>query len=149
VAEEEYRTADLLRLAAHPLAVYWGKTLFSIAESCVHAIAFAGLFLVLTSMPLVHPGLLAFGLTSSVLCICGALSVCSAIAARSSNRMGLAIVIAFPLLVPIVFLGISCLRVAMGDGLWDGGIRSGVGLLGYGVCSLTVGQYLFTAVWKR
>lgn len=133
IAEEEAKTAELLRLTAHPHAVYWGKTLFSVVESLAFSGVVCALFFLLTSMPLTSPALFALGIVGTAVCLAGVLSLCSAIGSRAANRAGLASAIALPLLAPIIFLGISCLRVAMGDGLIDGGWRSGVGLLGYGL----------------
>jgi len=147
--EEELRTADLLRLSAHPNAVYWGKTLFAIAETVAYGTVVSVLFFLLTSAKLVDPGLYCLGVLGTSICMGSVISLCGAIASQSANRTALASAISLPLIVPIVFMGIACLRVSMGEGLIPGGWRSGYGLVGYGIASLAIGPYLFAAVWKR
>lgn len=148
LSEEEQGTGDLLRLTAPTTWVYYGKVWFSLAEQAVVATVVSGLFFLLTSARLVEPGLYALGLVGSILAITAATSLCGAIASTASNRASLAATIALPLLAPIIFFGVAAVAASMGDGRIDDGYRAAGGLLGYGIGSIAVGSFLFSAIWK-
>ncbi|MDX2066057.1 MAG: heme exporter protein CcmB [Fimbriimonadaceae bacterium] len=154
LGEEESGTALLLRLMVPEEAVYWGKWLFSFAETVAFSAIVSTLFLLLTSMSVPNPGLFGVGMLGSALSLSGTTTLCSAIAAESKNRSGLAATLALPLLVPVIFFGIAALRVALGaevlgprtlDEAW----RAGWGLVGYGIASVAIGPTFFAIVWKR
>jgi heme exporter protein B len=154
LGEEESGTSLLLRLMVPEEAVFWGKWLFSFGETLVFSLVVSALFLMLTSMAVPIPGLFAVGMLGSVLALSGTTTLCSAIAAESKNRSGLAATLALPLLVPVIFFGIASLRVALGaevlgprslDEAW----RAAWGLVGYGIASVAIGSTFFAIVWKR
>jgi hypothetical protein len=71
---------------------------------------------------------------------------------HASNQTALAGILSVPLLLPLSFLAVSGLRVALDvQGAFNAGngIIAGLGLLSYGLATLAVGPYLFAAVWKR
>ena len=146
--EEEMRTADQLRLWGRPHAIYWGKALFAFAELLLTATVLCGLFFLLTSAKLAHPGLFVLGMAGSLLALSGAVCVCGAIAAPASNRTALAATLALPLLAPVIFWGVAALRVSLGEGVFENGMAAAWGLLGYGIASVAIGPYLFASVWK-
>jgi len=148
LAEEEHGTADLLRLTARPHAVFWGKSLFNIVQSLVTATVLSLLYLAFTSTHVAIPWLFVVSLIGGCLSLAGAVTLCGAIASQASNRSMLAAAIAVPLLLPLVALGVTGMRVSLGDGLLRSGESAAVGLVGYAVATLATGPYIFAAVWK-
>ena len=147
--EEDQGTADLLRLIAQPHAIFWGKLLMGLLEMTLTAIAITGLFFLLTSAKLVIPSLYLLGLIGTILSLTGATCISGALASSARNRSTLAAAVALPLLVPIVFFGVACLRASLGDGLPDRAWISGWGLLGYGIASVVSGPWIFAATWRK
>lgn len=148
VAEEEQGTADLLRLVARPHAVFWGKALFNIFQSLVTSFVLSFLYLGFMSATVVIPWLFTVSLVAGCLSLAGAVTLCGAIASQASNRSMLAAAIAVPMLLPLVALGVSGMRVSLGEGGASGGTSSAIGLVGYAVATLATGPYIYAAVWK-
>lgn len=149
LSEEEHGTADLLRLVARAHAVFWGKALFNIFQCVATSVMLSILYLGFTSTPVAIPWLFAVSLVAGCLSLAGAVTLCGAIASQASNRSMLAAAIAVPLLLPLVALGVSGMRVSLGDGtMASGGTASAIGLIGYAVATLATGPYIFAAVWK-
>ncbi len=149
LVEEEQGTADLLRLVARPHAVFWGKALFNIFQNLVTSVILSVLYLGFTAATVTMPWLFVVSLVAGCLSLTGAVTLCGAIAAQAANRSMLSAAISVPLLLPLVALGVSGMRISLGDGSWaSGGMASVVGLIGYATATLATGPYIFAAVWK-
>ncbi len=148
LAEEEQGTAELLRMVGRPHAVFWGKSLFNCLQSVVTGILLCVLYLGFTSKSVTVPWLLAVCLIAGCLSLAGAVTLCGAIASQASNRAVLSAAIAVPLLLPLVSLGVSGVRVALGDGAASEGNGAAIGLIGYACATLATGPWIFAAVWK-
>lgn len=150
--EEEQGTGDLLRLLATPEDVFWGKALYNLAFMAVTTVVVTILFFGFTHIGLGNLPLLVLCLAGSCMAYAGTVTLCGALVAHASNRTALAGVLAVPLLLPLSFMAVSGLRVALDvNGAFNltRGFISGIGLVLYGAASLSVGSYLFSAVWKR
>jgi len=149
LSEEEHGTADLLRLVARPHAIFWGKSLFNVAQSVFTGVVLSVLYLGFTNTVVVVPWLFATTLIAGCVSLAGAVTLCGAIAAQASNRAVLSAAIAVPILLPLVSLGVSGMRVSLGEGeMFPGGEASAVGLIGYAIATLATGPWIFAAVWK-
>lgn len=147
--EEEQGTADLLRLVARPHAVFWGKSLFNIVQNVSTALVLSFLYIGFAGATVKMPGLFLLSLVIGCLALSGAVTLCGAIAAQAANRSMLSAAISVPILLPLVALGVSSMRIALGDGSWTtGGMSTIIGLAGYAAASLATGPYIFAAVWK-
>ena len=110
-----------------------------------------GLFLGFTNTGVSMPWLLILSLAGACAAYAGTVTLCGALVAHASNRTALAGVLAVPLLLPLSFMSVSALRVALGTTpVFDTtkGMIAGFGLLTYGLATLAVGPYMFKAVWK-
>ena len=148
ITEEENGTADLLRMVSDPFTVYWGKALFSGILMLANALLIALLFGFLMNLQVGSLGLLAASLFGGAIAVSGAVTLCSALAARAANRQGLAAMLSLPLTIPIAVWGVSSLRVAFGEGGAEPGRVAALGLIAYGVISNAVGPYIYAALWK-
>lgn len=147
VAEEEQGTADLLRLWARPHAVYWGKVTFAFLQMSGTAALVALLFLVLTGVGVENLPMLSMTLLGGSAALAGMVTLVSALISRGNNRGTLAGVVALPLLVPLVALGVTAGRSAL-DGLqMSAGWSSCAGVWLYTLLVLATAPYQFAAVW--
>jgi ABC-type transport system involved in cytochrome c biogenesis permease component len=150
--EDEQGTGDLLRLLAKPEDVFWGKALYNLGFMLLTAILVTTLFLGFTHTKIAIPWLLAVCTIGSCAAYAGTVTLCGALVSHATNRSALAGVLSVPLLLPLSFLAVSGLRVALNlEGNFDvaKGVIAGTGLLCYGLATLALGPYLFAAVWKR
>lgn len=150
--EEEQGTGDLLRLTARAEDVFWGKALYNLFFMTLTSLVLSFLFLGFTKTALAIPSLFIACMIGSSAAYAGSITLCGALVAQASNRSALAGVLAVPLLLPLSFLAVSGLRVALdlkGGFNVSNGMIAGFGLLCYGAASLALGPYLFAAVWKR
>ncbi len=152
VTEEEQGTADLLRMLARPEAVYWGKCIFNGCQIMAASFILSFLFFGFTHVGLESPGLFALSVFGGSMGLAGSATMCGALVARAANRAMLAGAIAVPLLLPLVALGVSGMRVAIGpieaDFVYDAGVRAVIGLDCYGIATLAIGVLIFPFAWK-
>lgn len=149
VAEEEQGTGDLLRMWARPHAVYWGKMAFATMQMALTASVVALLFLVLTGVGVSNYLLLAVTLLGGSLALAGMVTLVSALVSRGNNRGTLAGVVALPLLVPLVALGVSAVRNALGGQAIASGWMSCAGVWEYTAVVLATSPYQFAAIWSE
>jgi heme exporter protein B len=149
VGEEEQGTGDLLRLWARPHAVYWGKALFGLLQMVLTAALVSLLFLLLTGVEVANPGLLALSLLGGAAALAGTITLASALIAKGSNRGALAGVVALPLLLPLVALGVSAGRSAFDGFALAGGWASCAGIWLYTSAVFSVAPHIFAAIWRE
>jgi heme exporter protein B len=148
VAEDELGTGDLLRLWARPHAVYWGKACFAFLHMVVTAAVATLLFLMLTGTGAARPLLLVLVLIGGSLALAGTITLVSAIISRADNRGTLGGVVALPMLVPLVALGVNATRAALDSGaLASSGWTSCLGLYLYTLAVLALAPYQFASIW--
>jgi heme exporter protein B len=148
IGEEENGTADLLRMTSDPHTVYWGKAIFNAGLMLATAFVLAGITIVFMSLPIPNPGLLVVSLAAGAIAISGAVTICSALAARALHRHSLVAVVALPLTIPVAVWGVTSLRVALGEGMIPDGQVAAIGLLAYGIVSNAIGPFIYAAQWK-
>jgi len=149
VSEEERGTSLLLRHLLPPAPVYVGKLavnlLLAILGNGTLAILFA---VMIVDQGIRSPGAFALVVLVASMAFAGALTIIAALIARAGAKGALYPVLAFPVLLPTILLGVDLLRrsvsgsavVDMGDDLL---------LLGlYSVAVIVLGFYLFDFLWK-
>ncbi|MBX3119927.1 MAG: heme exporter protein CcmB [Fimbriimonadaceae bacterium] len=148
IVEEEQGTADLLRLWARPHAIYWGKLIFNFVQMFGTALLLSILFFFLMGIEVRQVALYLLALAFGCGALAGAVTLCGAIVAQASNRGTLAGAIALPLLVPLVAILIAATKFSLGDGLAEISWQATAGLGCYTVAALTLGPWIFQAIWK-
>jgi len=148
VVEDEQGTGDLLRLMAHPHAVFWGKAVFNLFEMLLTGVVLSLLYTVLTNAEVTHLGLYAASIAAGCAALSGTVTFCGALVSQAANRWTLAAAISLPVLVPLIALGVAATRVSFGGGSVANGILGCEGLVCYAVAGLAAGPYLFAAVWR-
>lgn len=150
IREEEMGTANGLRLGAPATAVYAGKLLFNLAlVATVEAISIP-LFLALLPVKIWNPGLFAGVLIVGAVALAAAATFIAALISQaSSGKAALFTVVAFPVLLPLLFL---CVQATYGafNPITSYQTRgaSNVGMMGiYAVVMTTASFLLFEYVW--
>ncbi len=151
VKEEEMRTAPALRLAARPLAVFWGKLLFNALLVTAVAVVVLPLFLILLT-PRVEswPAFLAYLLFGS-LGMAGGATILGAIVARAGGKAYLMVPLAFPILLPLLVMTINGTAIALNGSTTHPVANPGdqlLPLVSYLVALVTVSVLLFDYVWR-
>ena len=150
IAEEERGTSLLLQLHLRPSQVFAGKLAFNVAlMACVVAFAAAG-FRVLVPIPLGAPGVLVAALVLGATGIAGATTLLSALVARARAAGPLLPVLAFPLLVPILYPAVSLTEQASGaaEGAWAASGDDLMLLASYAGLLISASFLLFDYVWR-
>ena len=147
--EEEQGTGDLLRLIGNSESIYWGKGLFNFVLMQTIGLLICVLFIGLTGQPIIHASDFIIGLVGGCASIAGAVTLCSAIAARSSNATTLTAAIALPMLLFLVNLGTTGMRTAFGADHGGRGLIVNAALVAYAIGTYAIGSMIFPAVWKK
>ena len=148
VREEEMRTAPLLRLTTHPLAIYGGKLLVNVALLLILEAVVTLLFLGLMNVSIAQPDLLLTVLLGGGIGLAGATTIIAALVAKAEGRSALFTILAFPLLLPLLIVAVEITEVAFAGTNWDAawpGLRL---LAAYALAQLAVSSMLFEWTWE-
>lgn len=150
ISEEERGTTLLLRLTVPSTPVYFGKLLVNIALSLLSNTFLSLLFLLMMgSAEVKSPGVFVAIVGISSLGFAGALTIIAALIARSGAKGALYPVLAFPVLLPLVILGVDLLRRSI-MGITFANMADDILLLVlYTVSVMLVSYFLFDLIWKE
>ena len=104
VHEEETRSADALRLAARPSAVFCGKGLYNLSLLLVLEAVIAPLYLALMDLSVARPADLMLALVAGGIGLAVGSTLIAAMVAQARARGPLFAVLAFPILLPLLKL---------------------------------------------
>lgn len=150
VKEEDMRTVAALRLYARPTVVYAGKLAFNIALLATIGVLVVPLYVGLMEPPMQRWDLFLGCFVLSVIGLSGASTMVAAIVAKTSTRGSLFVVLAFPLLLPLLIAAVNGTRAAMIGGSKVGEGQADLVVLGaYSVAMITASLMLFTFVWEE
>lgn len=149
VSEEERGTVLLLQLNTKPSMVYTGKLLFNFLLVLVlNLVSVLGMLLLL-SIEVQAPGLLAATILLGSLGLAGATTLLAAIIARASSRGPLLPVLLFPILVPLLLSVVTATRHALPAGRgWNAAADSLTTIVGFAGVVITASVLLFDYVWN-
>jgi heme exporter protein B len=148
VKEEDGRTVMALRLTARPQAIFVGKLLFNVALLLAVTVVVVPLYLILLEPEVRDGGGLIAVLLLGMAGLAGAATLLAALVAKTGNRGSLFVVLAFPVLLPLLVCAINGSVAAFGAaGPLE--LRSNlIGLLAYLVAMVTASVMLFDYVWE-
>jgi heme exporter protein B len=150
VKEEDTRTAAALRLCARPTVVYAGKLLFNVALLAGVAAVVVPAFVALMQPTIARWDLFLGNILAAVIGLAGASTIVAAIVAKASTRGSLFVVLAFPLLLPLLVSAVNGSRGAMlGAGRVAESLAHLVVLVCYTVAMITASVMLFPFVWEE
>jgi heme exporter protein B len=150
ISEEERGTTLLLRLTVSPTPVYLGKLLINLALAVATNLFIALLFMMMmTGVRVESFGAFLLVVLLSSLGFAAALTIIAAIIARSSSKGALYPVLGFPVILPLMLIGVDLLErsmtgeavAALASDLWM--------LLLYTAAIVAVSYVLFDLLWKE
>lgn len=145
ISDEETGVSILLRLNGDSLPIYLGKFIYNFLTNIISAIA-AGLSLYLASgIVIAQTWVLIANIILVCLCFSAGSTILSAIIAKSSKKASLLPILAFPVLIPIIYLGIDITSQSLVGNVSD--YYDAIFLLMYSAVLISVSVILFDFVW--
>jgi heme exporter protein B len=149
VKEEDSRTAMALRLSAQPGVVFVGKLLFNVLLLLAVGLVLVPLFVVFFAASIREWGQFAAVLTLGMGGLAGAATLLAALVAQTSNRGALFVVLAFPILLPLLVCAINGSAAAF-LGIRPEDVTANLTVLAaYLVATVTASVLLFEYVWNE
>lgn len=150
VSEEERGTSLLLRLCVSSGPVYLGKLIVNVILAVAANTLISFFFLLLINGVRVgSPGAFMLVILASSLGFAAALTIIAAIIARASAKSALYPVLAFPIVLPLVLLGVDLLGRSM-EKTSIAALGNDLLMLGLYTGSLIILSYvLFDILWKE
>lgn len=150
VSEEERGTYLMLQITSNPTAIYFGKLIFNILLSL--ALNFFGVFLFfifISSVEILNFLTFFIIIFTGSIAIAGATTIISALIAKANTKNALFPVLSFPILLPIIILGIivtnqSFLGVDISKSQNDIQL-----IIAYTGIMITASYFLFDFVWRE
>ncbi len=149
VKEEDSRTAMALRLTAAANVVFVGKLLFNVVLLFGVSAAVVPLFVILMGPQIHRWGQFVAVMVLGMGGLAGSATLLAALVARTTNRGSLFVVLAFPLLLPLLVCAING-SVAAFIGTRPIDVRANLVVLGaYLIATVTASLLLFEYVWEE
>ncbi|EEG77754.1 heme exporter protein CcmB [Dethiobacter alkaliphilus] len=149
VQEEESGTVIALKMAAEPEPVLLGKYLFNVFLLLSLTVLILPLYLVMLNISVPLPlGLLATVFLGSV-GLAGASTILAAIVSKAGAKGSLMTVLAFPILLPLLFSAINATRVALGGDAPAAIVPDLWMLFFYNGVAIVASLLLFEYVWNE
>jgi len=149
VSEEERQTNLLLRISSTSDAIFSGKLIFNIILSVVLNLLAVVLFIVFFNFEINSFYLFIVIIILGSLGLASASTIISAIIAKASVKNSLFVVLSFPILLPLIIIGIDATVNAM-DGTTIDGIKSSlIILLAYSGVLIPVSFIFFDIIWEE
>lgn len=148
VSEEERQTTMYLQLHTTPLAVFFGKLLFnSLLSLVISVLSLVLLFVFVDSVAVRSPFFLLLAVSVGSLSLSAIATVVSAIIAKSLGKGALLPVLSFPLVLPIIMVGVECFtQCILGVG-FSFIFPNLVLILSYSTIVVAVSSLLFEKIW--
>jgi heme exporter protein B len=147
VKEEDAHTAKTLRLAARPGAVFAGKLLFNLLLLLGLEAFLVPLFGVFMSFAVANLGALLLVLLAGGLGLAATSTTVAAIIARASGSSTLFVVLAVPLVLPMLVFLIQGTRMAAAASDWAAALPALRAVLSLTGVTLVTSAFLFPVVW--
>jgi len=146
--EEEAQTADTLKLIAQPTPIFLSKLLFNILLLTLLLIVIVPLFIAAFNFEVKNIPLLLLSLFLGDLGLASGGTIVAALIAKASKRGALFSVLSFPILLPVMIVGISAAQMAFTQAdspIFPSEITA---LFAYDVVLFTAALMLFDFIWN-
>lgn len=149
VSEEERQTSLFLKVCLPSFAVYFGKLLFNIILSLAINIISSVLFYFLLDFVPQSLFLFLLILILSSLGIGSSTTIISAIISKANNRGAIFPILSFPVLLPLILLGIEATTMALENASLNSVQNDLLILLSYSGVIIPISYILFDFVWQE
>jgi heme exporter protein B len=150
VSEEERGTSLVLKLSTTSTAVYFGKLLYNVMLSLLlNIVAIFFFSLIVSGAPIKSFGIFAITMFLGSIGLASATTIISAIIARANTKGAMFPILSFPILLPLIMLGIDNTRQSL-EGTTFPDVMSNLQLMiAYCGVIIPVSFILFDIVWKE
>lgn len=149
ITEEERGTAFLLQIVSNSHSIYFGKLIFNVITSLfINFFALSFFFLFLNTQIVKSPNLLLITISISSLAIASATTVISAIIAKANSKNALFPVLSFPILLPIIKIGIDLTTTSFIGSTISENLGDIQMIIAYTGLITTMSYLLFDFIWK-
>jgi heme exporter protein B len=150
VKEEDARTVTALRLSARASVVFAGKLLFNAGLMAAVSIVILPLFVLLFAPRIARWDQMIALVLFGALGLSGASTLLAAIVAKTGTRGSLFVVLALPILLPLLVMAMSGTAAALlGGREAEEAWRSVAGLAAFTTATVTASAMLFPFVWEE
>lgn len=146
--EEEAHTADTLKIITTANDVFLGKFLFNLSLLTIVVLLVVPLYVAVFNFEILHPGLFILNLALGTVALSAGGTIVAALIAKASSRGALFSVLAFPILLPVLILGITITRAAFKQSQTDLFMPEIQALFAYCVIVITASILLFEYIWN-
>jgi len=146
--EEESHTADTLKLITQPNDVFMGKFIFNLVLLSVVVFIVVPLFIAVFNFEIHNILLFLLCLILGTISLSSGGTIVAALIAKASSRGALFSVLAFPILLPVLILGITITRIAFKEGQNVILVPEIQALFAYSVILITASILLFDFIWN-
>jgi heme exporter protein B len=148
VKEEDARTVTALRLSARASVVFCGKLLFNAGLMAGLSVVVLPLFALFFQPTVARWDQLILLIAAGGLGLSGASTLLAALVAKTGSRGALFVVLALPVVLPLLVMAMAGTTAAILGGRWtEEAWRNLIGLIAYTVASVTASLMLFPFVW--
>ena len=114
VSEEERGTVFLLQLTSKPVAIYFGKLIYNVILSfLLNTVAMILFVLFFTNVQIKLFDIFIFSHIFGSIGIAAASTIISSIIAKANTKGALFPVLAFPIILPLIFIGIEATKISL------------------------------------
>lgn len=148
IQEEERGTEMMLKLMANSSSIYFGKLLYNILLAIFLDVTVVMLFFIFVAkIPLKEPLVFVFIIIFGGIGKAAALTIISALISKANSKNALLPVLALPVLLPLLVIGIDITRWCFEPDIMTNSLKSISMLFAYCGIIGTMSYYLFDFVW--
>lgn len=149
ISEEERGTSFLLHLSVSSGSIYFGKLIYNILLSLLlNTVAVLLFFLFITNMPIELFGIFVLSHIFGSIGIAAASTITSAIISKANTKGALFPVLSFPIILPLIFVGIEATRISLNGINSDRAANDIQLMIAYCGIIISLSYILFDLVWK-
>lgn len=149
IREEETHTADTLKLVSEPASIFIGKFFFNIILLFLLEFVTVPLFFAVMNFYVENVWVFLSILILGSIGLAGGATMIAAIISKASAKGALFAVLSFPILLPVLVMGISATRIAVEAPDFASVSGDLQALFAYGVVVITASLMLFDFVWNE
>jgi heme exporter protein B len=146
--EEETKTILTLRLLANPSSVFWGKFFFNLLLLFFLELILVPLFFVWLNVSGINLSGFLLILTLGTLGLVAGTTLSAAMVAKAESKGVLFVILAFPILAPLLIFAMAGTKTAFTGGGWDQMANPVKALISYAAVVGAGSSILFDFIWE-
>ena len=148
IEEEEKGTSLYLRSIAEPFSIFVGKLMFAITTSVViNLIASLMLPIFITEVTIQNLIQYVLVVILGSVALASVTTILSSIIAKASSKNGLLPILGFPILLPLVVIGVDATYLSIHSADWATFLQSILFMIAYSGVMIIVSIWVFPLIW--